>query len=134
MRQDSDPLIQRLIHLAGQHPSLAALWLYGSRARGDHHAQSDYDLAVAFSDWIDDPLERRLRPEMLALDWQQELALADDMLSIADMNQAPIPLCVSVLTDGILLVDRNPGERMRQEARILSFWEVDYLHPEGIYA
>jgi hypothetical protein len=129
-----DPIIQALMRLAQAQPNIAALWLYGSRARGDHHANSDYDLAVAFSDWLDDPLERRLRPEVLALDWQQALALDDGMLSVADMGSAPIPLCVSVLTQGKLLTDSQPGERMRQEARILSFWEIDYLHPKGIYA
>lgn len=129
-----DPIIQALMRLAQTEQNIAALWLYGSRAREDHHANSDYDLAVAYTDWLDDPLERRLRPEMLALDWQQALKLDDGMLSVADMGSAPIPLCVSVLTQGQLLVDSNPDERMRQETRILSFWEIDYLHPKGIYA
>lgn len=132
MTVHNDPIIQALIGLARRHQDIAALWLYGSRGRGDHHAKSDYDLAVAFTDWIDDPLERRLRPEVLALDWQQVLALDDDMLSIVDMGSAPIPLCVSVLKQGRLLVDNQPDERMRQETRILSFWEIDYLHPHGI--
>src|SRR5690554_4809424 len=35
---------------------------------------------------------------------------------------------------GVLLVDLDRDARLRQESRILSRWEIDYLHPEGINA
>ncbi|WP_280554097.1 nucleotidyltransferase domain-containing protein [Halomonas sp. 25-S5] len=129
-----DANLQAIVSLARQQENLAALWLYGSRARGDHHPHSDYDLAVAFTTWTDEPLERRLRPELLALEWQRELALEDGMLSVVDLAIAPIPLGWSILSQGHLLIDRDPQIRMRQESRILSRWEIDYLHPEGIHA
>ncbi|WP_280549375.1 nucleotidyltransferase domain-containing protein [Halomonas sp. 11-S5] len=129
-----DANLQAIVSLARQQENLAALWLYGSRARGDHHPHSDYDLAVAFTTWTDEPLERRLRPELLALEWQRELALEDGMLSVVDLAIAPIPLGWSILSQGHLLIDRYPQIRMRQESRILSRWEIDYLHPEGIHA
>ena len=44
----SDPEICNIIALAEQTPDIAILWLYGSRARGTHREDSDYDLAVAF--------------------------------------------------------------------------------------
>lgn len=129
-----DAKLQSIVSLARQREDLAALWLYGSRARGDHHSHSDYDLAVAFTTWADEPLERRLRPELLALEWQRESGLEDGMLSIVDLAIAPIPLGWSILSQGRLLLDRHPQIRMRQESRILSRWEIDYLHPEGIHA
>ncbi|MFD1008226.1 MULTISPECIES: nucleotidyltransferase domain-containing protein [Oceanisphaera] len=61
------PLLTKIIELANKRSNIAALWLYGSRARGDHHADSDYDLAVVFTHWLPDALSRRLRPEELAL-------------------------------------------------------------------
>lgn len=128
MSSTQDPTLQRIIRVADTHDGLAALWLYGSRARGDHHADSDYDLAVAFTDWIDDAMERRLRPEMLALEWQQALELSEGGLSIVDLAIAPVPLGWSILSEGRLLLDRHPQLRMRQEARIMSRWELDYLH------
>ncbi|KAA0014580.1 nucleotidyltransferase domain-containing protein [Billgrantia pellis] len=121
-------VLERLISLARERDDLAALWLYGSRARGDHGEQSDYDLAVAFTDWLKSPLERRLRPELLALDWQRELGLPDGKLSVVDLANCPIPLGWSILEQGRLLLDQHPQLRMTQEARIMSRWEQDYYH------
>lgn len=125
---ESDPVIVRLLEIAGQHDDLAALWLYGSRARGDHHPASDYDLAVAFTTWLEDPLERRLRPELLAMEWQRALGLEEGRLSIVDMAICPIPLGWSILSEGRRLLDRHPQLRMTQESRIMSRWELDYWH------
>ena len=129
-----DDTLGAIRRLAMVREEIAALWLYGSRARGEHHDASDFDLAVAFTTWLNDPLERRLRPELLALEWQQALGMSEDMLSVVDLAIAPIPLGWSILDQGRLLLDRHPQIRMRQESRILSRWEIDYLHPEGIHA
>jgi len=40
--------------------------------RQRHYPQnSDYDLAIAFSSCLKDPIERRLRPELQALKWKK---------------------------------------------------------------
>ena len=116
----------QLQKLAAGHDKIAALWLYGSRARGDHHDASDYDLAVAFTDWVEDPLERRLRPELLAEEWRAKLGLSEGSLSIVDIAIAPVPLGMSILSDGQLLLDKYPQIRLTLETRILSRWEIDY--------
>ncbi|TFH86667.1 nucleotidyltransferase domain-containing protein [Billgrantia azerbaijanica] len=123
---EQSPLVERLIGLAKQREEIAALWLYGSRARGDHHSGSDYDLAVAFTDWIPDALERRLRPELLAMDWQKALGLSEGRLSVVDLAICPIPLGWSILSEGQLLLDQHPQVRMTHESRIFSRWELDY--------
>lgn len=61
----------QLIQLAKAHDDLELLWLYGSYAKGNAHAKSDIDLAVVFKIWESDIIERRLRPELLALEWQK---------------------------------------------------------------
>lgn len=61
-------VLNRLVSLAAANSQIAALWLYGSRARGTAGDASDYDLAVLFADYQNDPVERRLAPELLALD------------------------------------------------------------------
>ncbi|PXX99227.1 type VII toxin-antitoxin system MntA family adenylyltransferase antitoxin [Halomonas sp. LBP4] len=119
-------VLAELVALAGSCDDIAALWLYGSRARGDDGVDSDYDLAVAFTDWITNPLERRLRPELLALDWQRELGLREGKISVVDLAICPIPLGWSILSEGQLLLDRHPQLRMTQESRIMSRWELDY--------
>lgn len=123
-----------LASTANAHPEVAALWLYGSRARGDHREDSDYDLAVAFCNWEPAPLERRLRPELLALEWHRKLALPEHSLSVVDIAIAPIPLAWSILSEGRLLLDKHPQIRMAQEARIMSMWEIDYLYHQQHFA
>lgn len=121
-------IIDKLRSLAARQDNIAALWLYGSRARGDHHEHSDYDLAVAFTDWESDPLERRLRPELLAEQWRTELTLPEGKLGVVDIAIAPIPLGLAILADGRLLLDKHPQIRLTQESRILSRWELDYAY------
>lgn len=120
-------VLDRLIELARQHEEIEVLWLYGSRAKGNAHAGSDFDLAVAFSPVkLDDPLDNRLRPELLALDWQRALNLGEEQLSIVDINQAPIPLAFAIIDAGTSLWSADEGRRMREEARIMSQMEIDH--------
>jgi 23S rRNA C2498 (ribose-2'-O)-methylase RlmM len=86
-------ILKKIVNLAEQNPDVMVVWLYGSRAKNEAYAHSGYDLAVAFKTFIkDDPIEKRLHPECLAIDWQPLLGLHDYQLSIADINQAHIPL------------------------------------------
>lgn len=102
------------------------LWLYGSRAKGMATAQSDYDLAVAFREPFRDPLERRLRPELLAQTWQDHLSLSDELLSVVDINIAPVPLAMAIVRTGRVLCVNDPLRLAREENRISSMWELDY--------
>ena len=113
--------------LAEQNPDILIVWLYGSRAKGNAHQYSDYDLAVAFKSFIkNDPLEKRLRPECLALDWQQTLGLHDFQLSIIDINQAPIPLAFEIIDANYVLFCRDEDRLWQEIRRIHSRMELDY--------
>lgn len=126
-------VLNKLIQSAKEQADLAAVWLYGSRARGDNHQFSDYDLAVAYVSWLDDPLERRLRPELQSQAWQDLLALPEGAVSVVDLAIAPIPLGMSILLEGKLLLDKLADIRMVQESRIMSRWEHDYLYHQLQY-
>ncbi|MDR9466834.1 type VII toxin-antitoxin system MntA family adenylyltransferase antitoxin [Marinospirillum sp.] len=117
-----------LTQFAENDPRILALWIYGSQARGDAGSESDWDLAVIFAEWETNALERRLRPETLALDWQEALKLPEGKLSVVDLACCPVPLGWSILSEGKLLVDKKPEIRMTVESRIFSIWELDYLH------
>jgi len=127
----------KVIALAKENDDIELLWLYGSYAKGTAHEQSDIDLAVIFKTWEDDIIERRLRPELLALDWQQQLNLKEGKLSILDMNIAPIPIAMSVLKSGQLWLSKNKSRQYQEQQRIMSKWEIDYLyhyqHQQAIY-
>ncbi|ENC9558485.1 nucleotidyltransferase domain-containing protein [Aeromonas hydrophila] len=130
MKQDSD-ILKQLVCLAGANEQVQVLWLYGSHAKGTAGPASDWDLAVAFdpvkqSGPLGAVLENRLRPELLALEWQRTLGLAEGELSVVDINQAPIPLAFAVVAANRPLYSRDEGRRLQEEARIMSQMELGY--------
>jgi predicted nucleotidyltransferase len=124
-------IIEKIELLAASQSDIEVLWLYGSRARLKAHENSDYDLAVAFENYIKDPIKRRLRPELLALKWQKQL---DVSLSIIDINQASLPMAYTIVKDNVTLYCVNDYRRMVEEQRIMSKWELDHLHHRKYYA
>ena len=126
-----DKVIQDIITLAKNDLDVEVLWLYGSRARNTANQVSDYDLAIAFKSYVADPIESRLRPELLAIKWQNKLQVA---LSILDINLASLPLAYTVVQDNHPLYFENNLRRMDEERIIMSKWEVDYLYHRKHYA
>ena len=122
----SDPTIERLTTSIVSLADIAVLWLYGSRARGDFGADSDYDLAVAFEHFKSDRTEARLRPELLAMDLAAKLDMPPERLSVVDINLAPVPLAVNIVTEGITLLVNDSLRLAREENRISSMWELDH--------
>jgi len=125
--------INTLTALAQNNPNIEILWLYGSRAKGTASANSDYDLAVAFKTREPNPVTQRLRPELLAQEWADSLALRDAALSVVDIDQTPIPLATSVVTTGQVLHCNNPLRLATTENRITAMWEIDYLYHHKHY-
>ena len=123
--------IKQIVRLATQTPEIEVLWLYGSQARGSANIDSDYDLAIAFETYIGDPVERRLRPELLALEWENQLDIA---LSIVDINQAVLPLAYTIVGDNTVIYCQNNYRRMIEEQKIMSKWELDYIYHRKHYA
>ncbi|RDL45155.1 nucleotidyltransferase domain-containing protein [Marinomonas piezotolerans] len=120
-------ITDKLVTLASETKNISALWLYGSRAKGNHRPDSDYDLAVLFTDWVEDPLDRRLRPELLAMNWSKKLGLTEDKLSIVDIQNAPIPLAMNTIS-GKLLYCGDDDARLSAEGIIMSKAELDYQY------
>jgi predicted nucleotidyltransferase len=48
---EKDPVLEFVRVAAAREKEVLAIRLFGSRARGDHHARSDYDLAVEAPKW-----------------------------------------------------------------------------------
>ncbi len=124
----TDPHLAGIIALAGQTHDVAILWLYGSRARGTQREDSDYDLAVAFQSFIrSDPLESRVRPELLAMDWRRALGLPENRLSVIDINQVGVSLAYHVVNNYEPLFCRDPRRLITEQNRVLSRMELDVL-------
>jgi len=133
-KPDMNVLLEQLTALARENDDIAVLWLYGSRADGSYREDSDYDLAIAFSTFLKDPLETRLRPEMLALDWQSRLRLQEGALSIVDINPIPIVLAYEIIQYDRVLLCRDAKRLWREENRIYSRMELDILYSMKQYA
>lgn len=89
---------------------LVAVYLYGSFARNEARADSDVDVAVLLPagtaatltgplSVLRGDLERRLRREV----------------DVIDLRRAPVDVRQRVLREGVLLLDRDPAERIRFE-------------------
>jgi len=128
---DQTKAIGKIITLAEKNAEVEVIWLYGSRARNNANEDSDYDLAVAFRTYIKDPIARRLRPELIALEWNKQLSLP---LSIVDINQASLPLAYTVIQDNNLIYSQNNYRRMTEEQKIMSKWEIDHIYHKKQYA
>lgn len=126
-------MIESLIELARQEPTVDVLWLYGSRAKGGARPDSDYDLAVAFNRFADDRWERRLQSELLAQRWSDAMGVGEGVLSVVDINLAPLPLAFAVVTQGRALLVKDSLRLAREENRITSMWEVDHEYHKRHY-
>jgi len=128
----NDSIINSIISLAKADLDITAIWLYGSRSTDNFSAESDYDLAVLFSSRISTPLDNRLRPELLAMDWQRSINESSIEISVIDVKQVMIPLAFNAIS-GKLLYCRNDGLRMSAEAVICSKAELDFHHSKVKY-
>lgn len=70
---EKQDLITSLKTWAGRHTEITRVIVYGSRARGDHHPDSDLDVAVEIeeSKWEESPFTIWITS---AAEWQRELA------------------------------------------------------------
>ncbi len=127
-------MLQKFIELAQKNNDIAILWLYGSRADGTFQASSDYDLAIAFNTFLNNPIDNALRPEMLALEWQSGLQFEEKMLSIVDINGIPIALAFEIIQYDNILFCRDEVRLWREENRIYSRMELDITYNMRHYA
>jgi uncharacterized protein len=107
-------LITGLAHRLARHPAVERVWLFGSRARGDHFERSDIDLAIE-APGIDRSEWAKLH---LDLDEEANTLLLIDFVLVDDL---PESFRQRVQREGRLLYERGnaaghhdePGERAR---------------------
>jgi predicted nucleotidyltransferase len=95
----------QLVDALSRDDRVAAVWLFGSRARGEADALSDVDLAVLASDRLDTPARWKAELEWIELATR---ILATDEVGIQVLNGMPVGLRDPILRDARLLWARSP--------------------------
>ena len=105
----------------GREHGVAAVYLFGSVARGEARAGSDLDVAVLL-----EPAPERGTYESLRLDLRAELeAEIGQEIDFVVLNHAPPDLTHRVLRDGVLVIEPNPSARVRFEVRARNeYWDL----------
>lgn len=96
---------------------IAAAYLFGSVARDDHAAESDVDVAVLYR--RDPPRTFEALPLRLEGDIERLLGRRAEVVTL---NLAPVDLCVRVLRDGVMILDRDRRARIGFEVRTRNAW------------
>ena len=121
-------------------PEVRLAYLFGSRATGRARPDSDIDIAVLIDDGVCTDARhvnhvlRRVTGHVGGGD------VPSDLLDVVLLNEAPVLLRHHVLRDGVLLYERDEGERVRFAAwtmrdyqdfeRLLAFhrgWRIAHL-------
>ena len=93
-------------------PGIAAVYLFGSAARGELRAESDIDVGVLFETLPGSTLDGQ------PYDFEGELERrVGRRVEIVVLNNAPADLSIRVLRAGGLIVDRNRSARIAFEVR-----------------
>lgn len=119
----ANPIVDQIATLAANNDDIAVVWLYGSRSSGQEKPHSDYDIAIAFNNFLLPSLERYLRPNELALDWSMNLQISEDKVSIIDINMAPIYLAFDVIDSGIVIYNDGSSRMYLEQNRVYSQFE-----------
>jgi len=111
---DRDVIVPALRAFFAEPPAgTAAVYLFGSTARGDSRPGSDVDVAILFEQ--DPPRTLEGLHTALADDLQARLGRRVDLVVL---NHASSDLVHRVLRDSILVCERNRSARVRFEVRL----------------
>jgi predicted nucleotidyltransferase len=103
---------ERLARVSARHPALRVLILFGSRARGDAIARSDWDLGYLAGPGVDH--------EGLLLDLVD--GLGTDRIDLVDLSRAGAQLRFRAAGEGQLIFEVEPGVFARFWIEAVDFW------------
>lgn len=99
--------INRITTTVEKIPNLKLLILFGSRARGEHKPDSDWDFAVLYEERSDRKDISSLLKIYTLL--EQALEIPDDKIDVVDLKECSPILAHYVARDGQLLYERETG-------------------------
>ena len=98
--------LKKLQNTLNLRDDIALSLLFGSRARGDSHKQSDWDIAILFKDNINgwDNLGKQ---EQIRRALSQILAINDNKIDLVDLYRGGLSISATVVDEGVPLTGQN---------------------------
>jgi predicted nucleotidyltransferase len=121
MEGERDDIERHIMRAFQSVPGVAAVYLFGSVARGTARAGSDLDVGVLYLD--------RPAPTLEGQPYELEAALERAVgrpVEVVVLNAAPVDLRSRVLRDGRLIIDRDRSARIAFEVRTRNeAWDLE---------
>lgn len=95
-----DKVIENIKSIALKYPAVSKILLFGSRARGDHHDKSDYDIAIV-APGLTLEQKNRFSDEIDEIDTFHKV----DLVFLKGLNDKK-SLCENIKKDGKVIVDK----------------------------
>lgn len=115
-RLDVPGLPGLLRYLEGQ-PDVAAAWVFGSRARGDHRPDSDIDVAILAARGWDQRPDSLARLVAFRVEVPEAMGLSDDQVDAVVAQEMKPLVAFALVRDGVLIYDRDPVLRVEWQIR-----------------
>ncbi|OHB66245.1 MAG: hypothetical protein A2Y77_04725 [Planctomycetes bacterium RBG_13_62_9] len=106
MNTKRDILLTRVKQAVSEVEPVAEIILYGSRARGDSNAQSDWDFLILVDGPVTDDRVDRIRHRLYEIEWECGEILSSIVRNRWQWNAAPLnttPFYQSVELEGVVL-------------------------------
>jgi predicted nucleotidyltransferase len=103
---DRDLLLKQVKEAVLRIEPTAEVVLYGSRARGDSNADSDWDFLVLVDGPVDDGRVDRIRHRLYEIEWESDQVLSSIVRSREQWNSQPLngtPFHRNIELEGIAL-------------------------------
>ncbi len=112
-------LADKITPLAEQLPNLQMLILFGSRARGEHRPDSDWDLAISH-----DETNRQTHIKEISNDYLTSLSILSelfeinrDLIDLIELDRCSPLMKYQVARDGKLIYEKNTGDFLKFRVR-----------------
>ncbi|MGH7573497.1 MAG: type VII toxin-antitoxin system MntA family adenylyltransferase antitoxin, partial [Gemmatimonadota bacterium] len=116
MDRTLDPLIlEAIARTVSSRPEIAAVYVYGSAARGEATPLSDVDLALLF---VEDQSERERRELLAQITGDLARHGAGPRLDVRDFEDLPLTVQGRVLAEGALVQSNDDVRRVRFETLV----------------
>lgn len=115
---DRERALERLGASFSKYGEVDVAYLFGSRARGEHTEGSDWDFAVLLSRGFEDPYDL----VRLIEDLEHALGVGGQEVNLVVLNDADLALAHGVVSDGILIFERDVERRVEFEVKVLKLY------------